>query len=53
MSWFKSCPCCGANLDPGEICNCKKEAAPELEPPRAAQANNLIVNISNTGGNVK
>lgn len=50
---YRNCPNCGANLDPGEICDCKKEAAPELEPPKAAQANNLIVNITNIGVNVK
>lgn len=22
MSYFKTCPNCGANLDPGEICDC-------------------------------
>lgn len=34
----RQCPACGAYLDPCEICDCtKKEAAPELEPPEAAQ----------------
>lgn len=30
MSYYRTCPSCGANLDPGEICDCqdKKEAAP-------------------------
>ena len=29
MSYYRTCPICGANLDPGEICDCqdKKEAA--------------------------
>ena len=22
MSYFKACPHCGANLDPGEVCDC-------------------------------
>lgn len=22
MSYFRTCPYCGANLDPGEICDC-------------------------------
>ena len=28
MSYYKTCPLCGANLDPGEVCECKEEAAP-------------------------
>ena len=27
MSYYKICPCCGCHLDPGEVCDCKKEAA--------------------------
>jgi Zn-finger nucleic acid-binding protein len=29
MSYFSKCPYCGANLDPGEVCECleEKEAA--------------------------
>lgn len=27
MSYYKVCPYCGSNLDPGEVCDCKKEAA--------------------------
>lgn len=25
MAYFNVCPSCGANLDPGEVCSCKKE----------------------------
>lgn len=25
MSYFKTCPECGAHLDPGEECDCKEE----------------------------
>ena len=54
MSWFRTCECCGANLDPYEICfDCKEKAAPKLEPSEAAQGNISIPNISNIGGNVK
>ena len=30
MSYYRTCPHCGSNLDPSEICDCqaKKEAAP-------------------------
>lgn len=27
MSYYATCPNCGANLDPGEQCDCKKESA--------------------------
>lgn len=30
MSYFHTCPNCGANLDPGEICDCKRNAAPSV-----------------------
>lgn len=26
MAYFHSCPRCGANLDPGEKCDCEKES---------------------------
>lgn len=29
MAYFRECPYCGVNLDPGEICDCRqKEVAP-------------------------
>lgn len=27
MSKYNTCPICGANLDPGEKCDCEKEEA--------------------------
>lgn len=26
--YYKTCPHCGAHLDPGEHCDCKRETAP-------------------------
>ncbi len=37
MGYMRVCPICGASLDPGEICDCKKETAPVLAAPRAAR----------------
>jgi hypothetical protein len=34
---YRRCEHCGASLDPCEICDCKKEAAPELTLPEAAK----------------
>ena len=29
MSYYRTCPHCGAHLDPGEVCDCRnKEKAP-------------------------
>lgn len=27
MSYYRTCPRCGGNLDPGEVCDCGKEKA--------------------------
>lgn len=29
MSYYRTCPSCGAALDPGEQCDCKEQSAPE------------------------
>lgn len=29
MPYYHECPDCGLNLDPGEICECRKEKAAE------------------------
>lgn len=31
MAFYKTCSICGANLDPGEKCNCEDENAMEQE----------------------
>lgn len=31
--YYRTCPECGANLDPGEICDCKNVSRPALNPP--------------------
>lgn len=39
---FWTCPYCGANLDPGEHCDCKKEMPPRVRPtPQAASGNSF------------
>lgn len=27
MAYFRTCPYCKANLDPGEVCDCRENAA--------------------------
>lgn len=24
MTYYRVCPCCGAHLDPGEVCDCRE-----------------------------
>ena len=31
MAYYNTCPCCGANLDPGEPCDCGEERARRVE----------------------
>lgn len=31
MAFYKTCPFCGANLDPGEKCDCRDEQRKEEE----------------------
>lgn len=37
MSYFRACPVCGANLDPGEQCDCIKIPPTEVAVPKAAR----------------
>lgn len=40
MAMFDVCPKCGANLDPGEKCDCQKEkASSEMTPLDKQKAN--------------
>lgn len=40
---FWTCPRCGANLDPGERCDCKQEKPPRVRPtPQAAGGKRLM-----------
>lgn len=33
MSYYRTCEFCGCNLDPGEICDCRREGARLLIRP--------------------
>lgn len=33
MSYYRTCEFCGCNLDPGEICDCRREEARPLIRP--------------------
>ena len=49
----RRCENCGAYLDPGEICDCIKEAAPDGSDPEAAQMNIITDNLPNNSEKVK
>lgn len=44
MSFYKICPDCGANLDPGERCDCisEKEKQKELKKIKKKEINRMI-----------
>ncbi len=39
MAYYHVCPFCGANLDPGEHCDCKEKATPGEEDRKVANQN--------------
>ena len=44
---YRKCPDCGASLGPGEVCDCRKEAAPDESDPEAAQTKEFYKSIPN------
>ena len=50
---YRKCHFCGANLDPGEICDCREKAAPDVEDPEAAQMKIITNNLADNKTKVK
>lgn len=58
---YHTCPRCGANLDPGERCDCKQEMPPRVLPtPKAADGKRQLHNailppsiVPENGGKIK
>jgi|GEM_PF-1625979 len=49
MSFYRTCPECGAHLDYGEICDCKKEtAAPGATNTENSQAHEAPTQVDST-----
>lgn len=46
MSYYKTCPHCGAHLDPREVCECKEEAAPGATNTRDGKAEQIDTAVS-------
>ena len=43
MSYYKTCPHCGANIDAGERCNCEHEKTPAGTGVNSNKKNNVSV----------
>lgn len=50
MAYYRSCPICGALLDPGEVCDCRKENAEKCRNKKTdpEAANNRIGKVEQT-----
>ena len=57
MAYYRCCEICGANLDPGERCDCQdKEAAPGTENTESCKVDmeqHLQIHLHNTRESVK
>lgn len=49
--YYRTCPKCGAHLDPGEVCDCmKKKPLPALPTPRTANNKIPTLIVQQIGG---
>lgn len=56
MCYYKTCPVCGGNLDPGEKCDCQekvKEMTADAVTPTAKAKTNYTTRLSQDGGKIK
>lgn len=53
MSYYRTCPACGANLDPCEPCDCKEKAASEAGTSESGKGQKSTNTISHPWRNVK
>ena len=42
MSYYKTCPHCGAHLDPGELCDCIKTAIERMTEEEVGEVLQLV-----------
>lgn len=45
MSYFKTCPHCGAHLDPGEVCDCVHSRYARLTPENKEQVIRTVAEL--------
>lgn len=60
MSYYRICPLCGSNLDPGEVCDCRDKKTPagasdtdEGEAEKVLTGSDSASTINENGGFVK
>ncbi len=49
MAFYRPCPYCGANLDPGERCDCRMDEKKEADPMqrvRPQAPNSTVVSLA-------
>ena len=51
--YFRICTCCGAYLDPGEICDCAEKAAPGGNDTEDGKGNESTIILAKSGHEVK
>lgn len=51
MAYYRTCPHCGSNLDPGETCTCEEEREQEILSEHAEQRARLITVFERKGAN--
>ena len=49
MAYFHKCPYCDGNLDPGETCDCLKEAKREKAKNQTKQQANAFLQLQQCG----
>ena len=50
---LRTCPYCGASLDPGEICDCRENAAPRDANTGGGETKTTSASIAEIKENVK
>ncbi len=48
MSYYRTCLHCGSHLDPGEKCDCKREAAPVLQHRDGGMVEQVVTSLNST-----
>ena len=49
MSYFRTCPYCGDNLDPGEICGCRRPESKSKENEKANKSKKPVYIVISNG----
>lgn len=53
MAYYRVCSCCGANLDPGEPCDCQNEKEQQQKEREQSQKKLVSATITEKNGQLK